>query len=79
MRTQQVEGHKDLVRDMDNHAILNTNKTAYTLAMAAYDENHRRKLEMKDTQKDINNIKSEVREIKDMLKALLEQGVDDGR
>lgn len=78
MRTQ-VEGHKDLVRDMDNNAILNTNKAAYRLAMSAHTENQRRKLEMKNTQKDINNIKSEVKEIKDMLKALLEQGVNDGR
>ena len=63
MRTHtQVEGHKDLVRDEHSGAILNTNKTAYMLAMSAHDENHRRKLE-----------------IKDMLKALLEQGVNDGR
>ena len=80
MRTHtQVEGHKDLVRDEHSGAILNTNKTAYMLAMSAHDENHRRKLEMKDTQKDINNIKSEVKEIKDMLMSLLEQGVNDGR
>ena len=33
LELQEVEGHKDLVRDMQSTAILNTNKNAYEKAI----------------------------------------------
>lgn len=62
----QVKGHKDLVRDMNTTAILNTNKNAYEAAR----ERDRR---IKKEKEEINILKRDVSEIKDMLQKLLEQ------
>ena len=62
----EVEGHKDLVRDMNTTAILNTNKNAYPQAKE-------RSERIKKEKKEINILKEDVNEIKDMLRKLLEQ------
>jgi len=62
----QVKGHKDLVRDINSNAILNVNKNAYEAAR----ERDRR---IKKEKEEINILKRDVSEIKDMLQKLLEQ------
>ena len=62
----QVKGHKDLVRDINSNAILNVNKNAYEAAR----ERDRR---IKKEKEEINILKRDVSEIKDMLRKLLEQ------
>lgn len=57
-----------LVKDMNNFAILNTNK-------AVVKEHEKKMIELaraKNTEKEINNLKSEVSEIKSMLSKILE-------
>jgi molecular chaperone DnaK (HSP70) len=62
----QVKGHKDLVRDIDSNAILNVNKNAYQTA-------RERNIRIKKEKEEINILKEDVNEIKDMLRKLLEQ------
>jgi len=60
----KVEGHSHLVRDESSHGIVNTDIEQYKLTMK------RREL-MKTTREEINNLKSELREIKDLIKEKL--------
>ena len=71
MRLSQITGSKSLVRDMESGAILNTQtSTADTLKyLKARKKNEREQLE-KNTN-DINSMKEEVTEIKDMVKQIL--------
>jgi len=67
----KVEGHKDLIRDLNSNAIVNTNTTEYSLYL------QRRKLReknndiLRDTVKEINSLKSELFEIKKLLKEVI--------
>ncbi len=61
-----VEGNKDLVRDPNTGAILNTNKKAY---FRAVQEKQRRNQE----QSEYDSLKTEVAELKSMLAQLLEK------
>ena len=61
----KVEGHNDLVRDRNSGAILNINRTAMTAAR------ERKKL-FNDRQQEIENIKKDVSDIKDILMKLVE-------
>lgn len=61
-----VEGNKDLVRDPNTGAILNTNKKAY---FRAVQEKQRRNQE----ESEYDSLKTEVAELKSMLAQLLEK------
>ena len=67
----KVEGHKDLIRDLHSNAIVNTNTTEYSLYL------QRRKLReknndiLRNTVKEINSLKSELFEIKKLLKEVI--------
>ncbi len=67
----KVEGHEDLVRDNTSKAILNTNKQAYEIAIKRATEARRQRDEIRETTREINNIKSEMTEIKTLLKELV--------
>ena len=70
-KVAKVEGHKDLIRDLHSNAIVNTNTTEYSLYL------QRRKLReknndiLRDTVKEINTLKSELFEIKKLLKEVI--------
>ncbi len=63
----KVEGHEDLVRDNISKAILNTNKQAYEIAIKRATEARRQRDEIRETTREINNIKCEMHEIKSLL------------
>ena len=77
---QKVEGAADLVRDINSHAIINRNKGAYELAKKR-SENAKRKLLEEEEQRDtirnatreINTLKSEMHEIKNLLQQLVDK------
>ena len=69
----KVEGHNDLVRDTNTHAIVNKNKNAYLMAKRRADEAQRQRDEIRGATREINNLKCEMHEIKDMLKTLLDK------
>ena len=60
----KVEGHANLVRDEESHAIINTDVKQYRLTM--------KRRQMLRTQKDeINSLKNEMTEIKSLLTQLI--------
>ena len=69
----QVEGHDDLVRDTESTAIINKNRGAYLLAKQRAQNAQRQRDAIRNANREINNIKSEMHEIKSMLKTLLDK------
>ena len=69
----QVEGHDDLVRETESNAIVNRNKGAYLLAKQRAQNTQRQRDAIRNANREINNIKSEIHEIKSMLKTLLDK------
>ena len=69
----KVEGHSDLVRDNHSHAIINTNKSAYDNAKKRAEEAQRQRDEIRETNREINNLKCEMHEIKSLLKQLVKE------
>ena len=68
----QVEGHNDLVREEKSNAIVNTNKSAYLIAKKRAEEAQRQRDEIRETTRELNSLKSEMHEIKNMLLKLVE-------
>lgn len=71
--TAKVEEHNDLVRDLSNGAVINTDRNALALAKAKKMALDRKMQEEKEMKEDINNLKSEMGDIKNMLTQLLER------
>ena len=69
----QVEGKTDLVRDVKSGAIINRNRSAYELAKRRAEEAQRQRDEIRGATREINSLKCEMHEIKDMLKTLLDR------
>ena len=69
----QVEGHKDLVRDISSNAIINRNRNAYETAKQRAAEARKQRDEIRSATREINTLKCEMHEIKDMLKTLLDR------
>ena len=64
---KQVEEERDLVRDMHSKAIINTNKTAYLAAVQRKKVLQQQKDELRDATREINTLKTELKEIKELL------------
>ena len=69
----QVEGHENLVRDKHSNSIINRNRNAYDLAKKRAAEAQKQRDEIRGATREINNLKCEMHEIKDMLKTLLDR------
>ena len=69
----KVEGYHDLVKDTENHAVINTNKSAYLMAKRRAQEAQKQRDAIRNATREINNIKCEMHEIKDMLKILMDR------
>ena len=69
----KVQGYSNLVRDTRSNAIVNKDKNAYNLAKRRAEEAQRQRDEIRGATREINNLKCEMHEIKDMLKTLLDR------
>ena len=67
----QVEGHPDLSRDIKSGAIINRNRGAYERAKRRAAEAQAQRDQIRNTTREINTIKSEMHEIKHLLKQLV--------
>ena len=67
----KVEGHTSLVRDVKTNAIVNNNKNEFQLYMKRRSERNQQSDTMRKTVKEINNLKSELREIKNLIKEIV--------
>ena len=69
----KVQGYNNLVRDTRSNAIVNKDKNAYNIAKRRAEEAQRQRDEIRGATREINNLKCEMHEIKDMLKTLLDR------
>ena len=72
-RYTQVDGHRDLARDNNSGAIINRNRSAYEIAKRRAAEAQKQRDELRSANREINTLKCEIHEIKDMLKILLDR------
>ena len=73
MNRIKVEEHKDLERDMSSSAIVNTNKNAYEMAKRRARDAQKERDNLRDVTREVNEIKCEMHDIKNMLTQLLEK------
>ena len=67
----KVRDHDNLVRDPHSRAIINTDKNAYTIYMQRVKEARKSNDELKYAVREINSIKVELTEIKELLGKLV--------
>jgi len=67
MSTVKVKGHSNLVRDLKSQAIVNTDSDAYARYMARKTKQAKKDDEMRSVVREVNSLKTEMREIKDLL------------
>ena len=65
--TAKVQGHTHLVRDLKSQAIINTDSDAYARYMARKVKQETKEDEMRAVVREVNVMKNEMREIKDLL------------
>jgi len=73
----KVEGNTDLVRDTETMAILNTNRTDYENYLRKRDSILSDKQQIQVQAEEINNLKEDLSEVKQMLTALLKDRIKD--
>jgi len=69
----QVEGQRDLARDPHSKAVINTNRSAYEKAVARAKESQRQRDELRDAVRQINSLKCEMQEMRQLLIQLVEK------
>jgi len=67
----KVQDHSNLERDLKSNAIVNTNKSAYDLAKKRAAAAQKERDRLRDVTREVNEIKCEMHEIKNMLTQLL--------
>ena len=73
-----IKGHKNLVRDLETGAILNTDSDTATARKQLTERKKKEREQLEKNTNDINSMKEEVTEIKDLVKQLL-GSLSDGR
>ena len=70
----KVQGHTHLIRDLKSQAIINTDSDAYARYMTRKRKQQNKDDEFRDVIRDVNELKNEMREIKNLI-----IGLKDGR
>ena len=73
MAKLKVEGHENLIRDTSSNAVINSSTSEYRIYMSRYKAREQESDKLRNACKEINSLKSEFREIKDLLKKVLEK------
>ncbi len=68
-----VEGSSGLYRDSESTAIINRDKKAYLAYMKRKKDAENKNLELDKMKEDLNNVKGELGEIKDLLSTLVQK------
>ena len=71
MAKLKVEGHSSLVRDTYSNGIVNTNVSEYQVYMQRVRNRNKQGDEIRSAVKEINTLKAELREIKNLLKEIV--------
>jgi len=67
----KVEGHSSLVRDRYTNGIVNTNVSEYQMYMKRVKSREQQGDKLRSVCKEINTLKTELREIKNLLKEIV--------
>ena len=70
-RYLKVEGHSHLVREMSSNGIVNTNVSEYETYMKRIRSREQQCDQIRNAVKEINTLKAELREIKNLLKDIV--------
>ena len=70
-RYLKVEGHTSLVRDTYSNGIVNTNVNEYQIYMQRVKSREQQGAQIRNAVKEINTLKAELREIKNLLKEIV--------
>ena len=73
MSRLKVEGYTSLVRDVRSNAIVNTNQSEYKMYMARVKAREEQGDKIRNAVKEINSLKTELREIKNLLKEVVKK------
>ena len=73
MEKVQVKGNANLFRDKSSNAILNTDMNAYQNYMESKKIKEKEAQRMSDIESDLNSLKSDINEIKTMLRSLVNE------
>ena len=65
------KGHKDLARDPETNTIVNVNKVSYDQYVASRKAKSEKNQKVQTMEEDLANVKSELNEIKSLLKELI--------
>ena len=68
MAILKVEGYSDLIKETRTKAVINTNVSEYNIYMARLKSRNKQSDELRSAVKEINSLKAELREIKDLVK-----------
>ena len=71
MSRLKVQGYSNLERDINSNAIVNTNASEYQIYMKRHKMREKQSDELRNTVKEINSLKSELFEIKKLLKEVI--------
>jgi len=71
MARVKVEGHNNLVRDTNSNGIVNYDVSGYSVYMKRVRDREKQGDQIRSAVKDINNLKTELREIKGLIKELI--------
>ena len=67
----KVDGHNNLVREVNSNAIINNDKNEFQLYMQRRKSRERQSDELRNAVKEINNLKKDIREIKNLIKQVI--------
>lgn len=71
MAILKVQGHSNLIKETRTKAIINTNRSDYNIYMARVKQRNQQSDELRSAVKEINTLKAELREIKQLVKGLV--------
>lgn len=69
----KVEGHTTLVRDTSSNAVINSSSSDYMIYMARHKARNKQGDDLRTACKEINTLKAELREIKELLKEVVKK------
>ena len=78
MSLQLIKDHTNLARDSETGAIVNIDNNSYQASLDRHYKAQKQRETIENNSRDINTIKTELTEIKSMLKLLIEGKQDNG-
>lgn len=69
----KVDSDTSLVRDVRSNAIVNQNQTEFDKFMKLSESKYKEKMEMKKLKDDVNTMKSDLEEIKELLQSIVKK------